>query len=192
MHHIPQDKRSLHSAELIWNALLACLKEKPYNRVTISDLQRVSGIARSTFYRSFDNLSDVLSWKCEKGFEQALQCLEFDQSIRFDEIDLARYYFNYWAQNPDVLDLLVQIGRQDIIYDCHLRCALRLRKRYGAIPHRAPENSPYFISIRTSITIGVLMVWLERGKKESPKELVDILVEQLQFLSTQKPNGESI
>ena len=72
MHHIKNDKRTLQSADLLYQGLLACLKEKPLAEVTVTDLQRASGVARSTFYRSFDDVSDVLAWQCDLGFHEAL------------------------------------------------------------------------------------------------------------------------
>ncbi|GEM_PF-5850719 len=72
MYHISKDKRAARSAALIYDGLLECMKKKPFDAVTISDLQKASGVARTTFYRAFDNLSDVLYWKCDTCFSEAL------------------------------------------------------------------------------------------------------------------------
>ena len=61
MYHISKDKRAVQSSELIYKGLLECIKKKPFDQITVSDLQKVSGVARTTFYRAFDNISDVLS-----------------------------------------------------------------------------------------------------------------------------------
>ncbi len=54
MYHISNDKRIKQSSELIWNGLLKCLESKPFENITITDLQKTSGVAKTTFYRSFD------------------------------------------------------------------------------------------------------------------------------------------
>ena len=54
MYHISKDKRALQSSELIYNGLLECIRKKPFDQITVSDLQKASGVARSTFYRAFD------------------------------------------------------------------------------------------------------------------------------------------
>lgn len=56
MYHIKNDKRARASTELICAGLLACMKEKPFARITITDVQRASTVSRSTFYRNFDCL----------------------------------------------------------------------------------------------------------------------------------------
>ncbi len=71
MYHIKEDKRAKASVELICDGLKRCLKEKSFESVTISDIQRVSGVSRSTFYRNFDRMEDVLALMCDRVFEEA-------------------------------------------------------------------------------------------------------------------------
>lgn len=182
MYHIRNDKRSRQSAELIYNGLLHCIKKKSFDQITISDLQKTSGVARTTFYRSFDNISDVLFWKCDLCFYEAL--VHDSQDAFMDEIELSRSYFSYWAKHSDILELLVQINRQDIIYACHMKNADILQKRFGEIPGLPTAHGNYFMAIRTGFTISVLTAWMKGGRKESPEELVEIIQEQLRILLT--------
>ncbi|MGM9631552.1 MAG: TetR/AcrR family transcriptional regulator [Eubacteriales bacterium] len=181
MYHISNDKRALQSSELIYNGLLKCLLKKPFDQVTISDLQKASGIARSTFYRAFDNLSDVLYWKCDTCFNEVLgnYCPKPFQS----ELDLARHYFDYWINHSDILELLMKINRQDIIYACHMKNAEVLQQHFGDLPGINMQHGNYFIAIRTGFTISILTVWLKGGRKESADELVQIIEEQLNILA---------
>lgn len=71
MYHIKQDKRAKASVELICKGLIDCLSKKNFADITISDIQRSSTVSRSTFYRNFDCLEDVLSLICDRVFEDA-------------------------------------------------------------------------------------------------------------------------
>ena len=93
MYHISNDKRAIQSSELIYNGLMECIKKKPFDLITISDLQKASGVARTTFYRAFDNLSDVLYWKCDACFYEVLG--KHRPELFQGELDLARHYFQY-------------------------------------------------------------------------------------------------
>lgn len=181
MYHISDDKRSRQSVELIYRGLLECLEEKPFDLVTISDVQRESGVARTTFYRSFDNMSDVLFWQCDIRFHEVL--VECDPLLFANEIVLAKHYFSYWTQHGAILELLIRINRQDIIYACHMKNANILQERFGALPNMPTEHGNYFMAIRTGFTISMLTAWLGGGKKETPDELVAIIVEQLKILA---------
>lgn len=188
MYHISKDKRSAVSAELIYQGLLSCIKKKSFEHITISDIQKASSVARTTFYRCFDNISDVLYWKCDICFMEVLG--NYSPKDFPCEIDLALHYFRYWMKHSDILELLIKINRHDIIYACHMNSAKILYDRFGSIfdPHLSAKNQRYFMYIRTGFTISILTAWLDGGCKETPEKIVEILKEQLQLL-TQNPKN---
>lgn len=98
-------------------------------------------------------------------------------------MELIRHYFQYWMDHSDILELLLQINRQDIIYACHMKNAEILQQRYGQLPENTTEHGNYFIAIRTGFTISILTVWLQGGRKETAGELVKIIEEQLFLLA---------
>lgn len=181
MYHISKDKRALQSSELLYKGLLECMKKKPFDQITVSDLQKASGVARSTFYRAFDNISDVLYWKCDACFCEVLG--SYRPGTSWGELDLARHYFRYWTDHSDILELLLRIGRQDIIYACHMKNAEILQQRFGNAPGAPIRHGKYFMAIRTGFTISVLNVWLKGGRKETAEELVGIIEEQVGLLA---------
>lgn len=183
MYHISKDKRSAASAELIYKGLLDCIKKKPFDQITISDLQKASGVARSTFYRSFDNLSDVLYWKCDSCFKEVLG--NYAPTDFPDEIELALHYFRYWMSHSDILELLIRINRQDIIYACHTENAELIHARYEYLPGAKLSNTEkkYFMPIRTGFTLSILTTWLKGGCVETPDEITEILRHQLTLLA---------
>ncbi len=66
MYHIKQDKRAQTSVELICTGLKQCLREKSFENITISDIQRISGVSRSTFYETLTE-SRMCSPSCATG-----------------------------------------------------------------------------------------------------------------------------
>lgn len=182
MYHISNDKRSVQSAELIYQGLLKCLEKKSFDQITISDLQKASSVARTTFYRAFDNLSDVLYWRCDLCFKEALR--DFEPSVFPSELELAKHYFSYWMEHSDILALLIQINRQDIIYACHMKNAKALEQSFGTLPGLDKTSARYFMAIRTGVTISMLKAWLDGGRKETAEELLKIVEKQFAILRT--------
>ncbi len=180
MYHIPNDKRAKQSGELIYQGLLNCLKKKSFDLITITDLQKESGVARSTFYRLFDNMSDVLYWQCDLCFREALMGIV--PSDAPNELELIHQYFSYWMEHSDILTLLININRQDIIYSCHINNAKLLEQAFGTLSGMDQQNARYFLSIRTGMTISILKAWLDGGKSETPEELYQILLKQRAIL----------
>lgn len=180
MYHISNDKRTKRSAEKIWQALQTCMKQKDFKDITVMDVTKQCGMARTTFYRCFDNTVDVLAWKCDKSFHEVLG--SYHPEHFGGELDLARHYFAYWTAHYDILNFIIRTGRQDIIYTCHMKNADILSERYGALPDLPQEHASYFMAIRTGVTIGMLTAWLKGGRKESTEELIAIMQEQILLL----------
>lgn len=180
MYHIRNDKRAAQSAELIYRGLMQCMEKKPFAQITISDIQRASTVACSTFYRASDDPVDVLYWRCDLCFREAL--CTFVPNGSFCEADLIRHYLSYWMAHSDILTLLTHINRQDIIYTCHMKNARLLEASFGALPGLDARNARYFISLRTGMTLGFLKAWLEGGQKETEEELMQIVETQLRLM----------
>ena len=158
MYHIKNDKRARASTELICAGLLACMKEKPFARITITDVQRASTVSRSTLL-------------CDRGFQAVFS--EYNALPPEQRGSLAKAVFQYWFRNSAVLEALVQIHRTDILFDS-------LRRSSGLIQALQPmADDPaqfdYFVAIITSSMIGVLTVWVEHGKTETEDQMVQKL-----------------
>ena len=184
MYHISNDKRARKSADLIYQGLLTCLKQKNFDQITVTDLQKASGVARTTFYRAFDNISDILYWRCDLCFQEVLGSFTEEQFA--NETELVYRYFSYWTDHKDILELLMKINRYDIIYACHMNAAAAVQKKFGSAHALQTPHSNYFLAIRTGFTISILTAWLQGGSKESLEEIVAIVNEQLALLPAGK------
>lgn len=162
MYHIKRDKRAKTSVELICNGLNKCLAEKPYHEISISDVQRASTVSRSTFYRNFDCLDDVLALICDCGFREAFSDIE--------KSDMRTAVFKYWFHHSELLEALVVSHRTDILFDSFRRTASELDALKPF--QKDPAAYDYFISMLSSSISGILVTWVEHGRRESEKELM--------------------
>ena len=165
MYHIHGDKRVNASVQLITQALLELLEEKPFSRITVADLQRRSTVSRSTFYRCFDRTEDVLAYLCDTGFDKVLE-----QDLP-DAQTLSAQVFRYWMRNTAVLEALVEVRRTDILFSSLRRCLSRM-DHFPALSDSAAEND-YFIAIVTSVITGILTTWIEHGKQETEEQVFE-------------------
>jgi AcrR family transcriptional regulator len=173
MYHISKDKRCEASAEQMYEGLEKAMAIKAFDDISISDIQKYSYVARTTFYRSFDTISDILYWKCDVCFKEVLR--GFAPQEFMNEVNLLRHYLSYWMKHSEILEQLMAINRIDIIYSCHMKNAEELAKEYGAIPNMDEVSSRYFMAVRTGLTISVLTAWLKGGKKETPDQIQNLL-----------------
>ena len=181
MYHIKSDTRSQKSAEKIYDALCQLLNVKHFSDISISDIQKISSISRATFYRHFDNLADVLAWKCDIYFAQMFQSYLDSDSKSAQRYDFMQYLLNYWSKNSEILEILLAINRTDIIYDSHLKSFQNYIKQ---ITPTFTDNShyEYAMGLRCGLMIGILMVWIRNRKKQSAEELFEIIRDDMELL----------
>ena len=171
MYHIKEDKRAKASVELICDGLKRCLKEKSFESVTISDIQRISGVSRSTFYRNFDSMEDVLALMCDRVFEEAFAS---------DYSNISEAVFRTWFRHADMIEAVVGIGRGDMLYASLRRCTSRMRSGLPEWGDAAPLD--YLASIIASSMMGIMITWVERGKKESEEELKGVILQSFKAM----------
>ena len=179
MYHIHGDKRVNASVQLITQALLELLEEKPFSRITVADLQRRSTVSRSTFYRCFDRTEDVLAYLCDTGFDKVLE-----QDLP-DAQTLSAQVFRYWMRNTAVLEALVEVRRTDILFASLRRCLSRM-DHFPALSDSAAEND-YFIAIVTSLYLKKTRSGLNLravGENPATADAAGINVTRYKYVST--------
>jgi AcrR family transcriptional regulator len=182
MYHIKEDKRAQASCNLIYQGLSKCMNEKSFSQITINDIQRLSTVSRSTFYRNFDSLIDVLYWQCDCGFKDMSSLFLETEFFHHKKGGLLLCFFEFWTKRSLILEQLLSINRIDIIYECHLKNSLRISEYFQKLQPLPDTDYDYFMGVRTGVFIGMLMVWINHEKKETPAQLLHILSQQMDFI----------
>ena len=83
---------------LLMKALLDLLAEMPFEKISLTDLCRVSMISRSTFYRYFEDKYDLLHY-CVNMYIEGLRPVE--DLIYFKSTDSLRQFLEYLIAQVD-------------------------------------------------------------------------------------------
>lgn len=187
MYHIKPDKRSQNSARLIADGLYVCLKSKNLSDITISDINRASTVSRATFYRLFDNLSDVLEYECDNAFSQMIK--QYHENKPYSENkssfeSLFTSFMEYWTKHIDLLDALVDCNRIDIMSSVFMKHTDEIKEILVPNANLSPKELDYFVSTATGAILGVFLSWTKRGKKENSDELIYLLKKSIKTVCT--------
>ena len=183
MYHIKNDPRALKSAEQLYKGLSLCMKEQDFESLTVANLSKLSNVGRATFYRNFDDIVDILLWKCNAQFSEMFHALSVRDILQIEKRGFILYTFKYWEQHPDIVEQLLSINRSDIIYDSFCKNAIVIAEYRRKLCMPPVENFDYYIASRAGLFVGMLSVWVKNGRKDSSEQLTDILSMQLQNLS---------
>lgn len=181
MYHIKKDKRAIKSAKIITDSVMEILKVKSFDDLTITDIEKKCFVARSTFYRLFDNTVDVLAYKCDLIFGELITMHHENEYKSVDEIMILAG--EYWMKNSQILEILYKSGHQNILQEAFERNFDRIRACFPV--SQEGEINPYVSAVITSLISTGLIKWVELGKKGTPEELWTELREayrSIQFL----------
>lgn len=189
MQNIIPDERYSVADEAILGAFFKLVKEKKPDRITVSDITKTAGIARSTFYNHYQDIPSLISAVEDKTIYDVFSMMENFQPK--NDRDICSSYFltlcRYTMENPFLSGLLSTPHGNDLFEKM-----LTMLHHYvtettsNSRPDRhTKEEVSYVITCAIGSTIGVLHKWSRDNFNLAPEVIADILSEI--FLSGMLP-----
>lgn len=189
MYHISNDKRSLESAEWIYEALVRLMQRKEYSDIRITEICKEADIGRVTFYRHYDAIEDVLRKKCdEKCMGLVNYFKEYYLTHDRNEIFL-KPHLRYWYSNSEIIRLIIRANKAHIISDS-FEWMFNYLKQTMFKDRKLGKYQNYFVAVRAGVFISILKEWIKNDMNITPEELSRIIAEQTK--ETLSPNSLSI
>lgn len=164
--NIKNNKRRRESQEKIEKAFVELLQTRQIKDITVSDLIKVAGLNRSTFYANYLDIFDLADKTREK--------LEKDFSNLFADYD----YFN---EHSGALKMFRHIRENQLFYQTYFKLCYddkHLISTYDpkqAEQEHISENLKYHIEFFRNGLNAIIKLWLAGGCKESPEEMAEVL-----------------
>ena len=153
MAELKNNKKALESQKMIYKGLRRILLVKPLSEITVTDVSDECNISRTTFYRNFQNVTDVLEVMLDFFYNRYLE-------NRIDEPNQLLYFFQYWSYHKDLITIIAT--QNDSILK-------RIMKKYTD----QEFDNEYLLNIKYSIFTSLLCTW-SKSKKETPEELYEL------------------
>lgn len=177
MYHIKDDQRSIRSSEMIYAGLAELMREKEFAAITVSDLVDAATVGRTTFYRNFDEIEDVLQMRCDQVVEGLLDYLQAYRQQHQDGsgTTILKPVLRYFYLHSELVELLMKAKRLHVFRDALRRRFEPFKSMFGTIYGVEEEYVDYVIALRIGGVTNILTHWIEKGKKQAPDELADKL-----------------
>ena len=112
------NKTALQSQRQIAQAMMALIREKPYAQITISELCKMAGISRQTFYSLFTSRENVVVFTLQTGACDTPEITPPRSCDRRAALRwLCRGYSEYMLHNRELIKLLVDNHIDYLLYD---------------------------------------------------------------------------
>ena len=169
MYHIVDDQRAHKSARKLVEGLEACLARRKYEEISISELCETAGVGRATFYRLFDNMTDVLYYQCSEVIHLVADAVERDGIISLRQAMLD--FINEWMKRRKLLETLQITNQLELLHRAHMENIASFRKNIETVGHMDEVQEAYVVGLLTATLPALIRVWALRGERETAEEL---------------------
>lgn len=164
------DRRVQRTRTALYDALVALIRERDYETITVEDVLRRADVGRSTFYAHFTCKDDLLERSLERL--RRLLATATEASLRDDGVtDAARVLFEHVAEYADVRAKLAG-SRGAAVLDAAIEDVLADYLRKTLPPASAADGVPRELRIRHLISTfaAVLRWWGEHAAGVTPAQ----------------------
>lgn len=160
------NKRRKESQEKISKAFVALLQTHEVKDISVSDLIKMTGLNRSTFYANYLDIFDLA--------DKVRQELESEFSNLFADYD----YFN---ERSGALKMFRHIKENQLFYQTYFKLCYDDKHLISIYdPKRAEQehisgNLKYHIEFFRNGLNAIIKLWLAGGCQESPEEMAGVL-----------------
>lgn len=157
MYRVSENARTKKTAILICEGLEKCLETKPLNQIRINDIYKQCYVSRSTFYRLFDSIMDVLLYECDCIIKEIFRNYE---SMRFKtKTDKALFEINAWLARPKFAKAIVDNNLGWVISDSYRRNEELVLSVYQ-IKDISQSQRDYFYSFMGSLIFSSIYIYI--------------------------------
>lgn len=180
-----QDLRVIKTKTNLQNALIFLLKEKPLEKISVTELCNASSITRKTFYLHYESISKLF----EEKIEQLL--VDFEASLlatsKRQEADKNRlkpqliHLFQHIYDNQDFYRFIFSANSNFAYYEMFFIRIKNLVKKSMVSMATFEQISEFETSYHANAILGVIMEWYYHNFEETIDEMNQFVLKILKL-----------
>ena len=166
---------AIQSKQMLANALLELMSQKPYHQISISELSSKADLSRRTFYRLFNSMDEILLFHIHELW--AKKANELYDSADKSYLHTSEFALHFWYENKDLTILLYRNGLVSIMQQFINEISLEIYHKQKGNRKLAnnPEALEYALSYSSGGVLNIICTWASHGMNKSPDELMSLL-----------------
>ena len=169
MYKLCKTKKTAARQKHIEETLLFLMREKTYERITVSELCEAAGIPRHAFYAYFDTKLDVIHSMLDR------KVLVYKSNVKIkdpQELESSiKFFMDYWHQEKDFIQALENNGMISLFVDALGEHAVAMNPNKNALT----ETERLAILVDYIGQIYLMLYWL-RGNYGTSDEMAKLYV----------------
>lgn len=171
-----ENQRVRLTKKLFQNSLASLMKEKPFYQITVSDICLRSELNRSTFYKHYSNVYDILLELETELIDSAKKCIsEIDtRSMNTATQPLAKL-LEYIKENKETYLLLFNQHIDENFRSSLMKITIKLITDKLEIPIDEDSNDCKMVYIMNG-SVALIQQWLENGTNRTVEDVAGTIL----------------
>ena len=173
----PKNRQVQRTCSWILEAVLLLMDEKPYNKITVSDITEKAGIARQTFYRNFKDKDEVIIKYFANIFNSEMLEVENISGKNKQDMIVLTFNIKYMVEHrANLMKMLSIVGIEDIFADSFSEWQNFLfNKKKSRLNPQTQFVYRYKLFYQITGIVVVIMDWFKNNMPVSVDELLALL-----------------
>ena len=176
------DPRAVRTREAIQLAFKELLKEKPFQKITVTEIAERAGFARHTFYNHYETKEDILNHLVDGFFDSFFSDVgnwNFYYSKPGEDVQMVKSFFQVWKDNAEIVEILKRVDIDAVLIEQMKDHFTKFYYEQVApeIPGANIALGKYMIYFNTYTLLGILKPWLQDNMKYPPEMMAEFLMQ---------------
>jgi len=149
------------------------LQEKNAENISISEIVKLAGLSRMSFYRYYQTKDDIVRQYIDDSFD------EFMDELRNKPVgDLqasATLLFSYFRSNKDRIKILIEQGLFHLFFESFSQFLQESNLVIDSKPNISDEGLQYYYQYTSGGILNLIKGWVSGGMKESDEKMALVL-----------------
>ena len=148
------------------------LEEKPFNKITITDITAKCGLNRMTFYYHFENIYELMIWGPETQMREVSK--DYINYKNWKTGYLRVFYFALERKTyiKKIFQTLEQENLEHYLNKIAEEMVLSVIEDKTGSNSLNEDDKLFTAQICSYVLVGILMSWVSRGMKETPEIII--------------------
>lgn len=165
--------QTIYLKECLRDSYFTLLEEKPADSISVSEIVKLAGVSRMSFYRYYQTKEDVVKQYINDSFNDFIGTIKHD--LIKDPQVAATVFFSYFRTNKLRLKVLIKQGHFHLFFESFSNFLQESNLTIDSNPDIADENLKYYYEYASGGILNLAKSWVLGDMNESDEEMALIL-----------------
>ena len=168
-----QAGQTIYLKTCLRDSFFSLLEEKSTENISISEIVKLAGLSRMSFYRYYQTKDDIIRQYIDDSFQEFMEELK-NNPVRDIQVP-ATLLFCYFRSNKTRIKLLIEQGLFHLFFESFAHFLQASNLVINSEPNIPEESLKYYYQYTSGGILNLIEGWMRGDMKESDEEMALVL-----------------